>query len=667
MDAFGVQCRRDNPPVFNHTQNDNNAWWELDLGRVVDIDSILIWNRIDCCSNRIENYYVFVSDEPFNSKSLNNTINQSGVQVRRNTASPSPTMEITVGRTGRYVRVPLAGCNYLHMREVQVMRAELDTPLTVAPLASSPSAVGGDFTFNASAQGSGALSYQWNFGDGTADTEFTCSASVTHRYSTPGRYVVSLTVRDSSGDEVRETFTQIVHPALSATNSKSSSSVLIHSNGSQVWNVNPDNATVSVIDESALSLAAELPVGLLPVSVAEAPDGRVWVVNAVSASISVINASTLSVEQTIALPHASLPYGIVFDDSSAYVALEGTGEVIKLALNGAELARRDVGQNPRHLSIDSDGTTLYVSRFITPTLPGEDTANPVVEDASGPYGGEMLVLSTTDLSINDTVVLQHADKPASENEGPGIPNYLGALALSPDGRTGWLASKQDNILGGALRGGPGLAFDQTVRAITSKIDLQTNLEVNGDRVDHDNASVAGHAVFDPFGVTLFVSLEGNRQISVIDVSTAIEIGRFDTGRAPQGMAVSDDGSRLYVHNFMDRTVGVYDIDEIVQTGDANATELAVIDVVTSEQLDATVLRGKQLFYDARDDRLAGLDYMSCASCHENGGHDGRTWDFTGLGEKSPNSRKTVRSVAYFPTLSIHLTVASQALIQLRFA
>ena len=158
-----------------------------------------------------------------------------------------------------------------------------------------------------------------------------------------------------------------------------------------------------------------------------------------------------------------------------------------------------------------------------------------------------------------------------------------------------------------------MTFDQTVRAVTSKIDLATNTEITSSRIDHDNASVAGHSVFDPLGITLFTSLEGNRQISVIDVQTGIEIGRFDTGRAPQSMVVSKDGTRLYVHNFMDRTVGIYDIEAITQRGLVTTDELATVNTVSSEILNATVLRGKQLFYDSRDDRLAGLDYMSCAS------------------------------------------------------
>ena len=50
-----------------------------------------------------------------------------------------------------------------------------------------------------------------------------------------------------------------------------------------------------------------------------------------------------------------------------------------------------------------------------------------------------------------------------------------------------------------------------------------------------------------------------------------------------------------------------------------------------------MLQGKQLFYDARDTRLARDGYMSCASCHNDGGHDGRVWDLTGLGEGLRNT------------------------------
>ena len=65
--------------------------------------------------------------------------------------------------------------------------------------------------------------------------------------------------------------------------------------------------------------------------------------------------------------------------------------------------------------------------------------------------------------------------------------------------------------------------------------------------------------------------------------------------------------------------------------------LATVNAVTTEKLTATVLKGKQFFYDARDTRLARDRYMSCASCHNDGGSDGRVWDLTGMGEGLRNT------------------------------
>ncbi len=49
------------------------------------------------------------------------------------------------------------------------------------------------------------------------------------------------------------------------------------------------------------------------------------------------------------------------------------------------------------------------------------------------------------------------------------------------------------------------------------------------------------------------------------------------------------------------------------------------------------MQGKQFFYDAQDTRLALHGYISCASCHNDGGQDGRVWDLTGFGEGLSNT------------------------------
>ncbi len=39
------------------------SWWELDLGKPADIDSIAVWNRTDCCPERLDNISIEILDE----------------------------------------------------------------------------------------------------------------------------------------------------------------------------------------------------------------------------------------------------------------------------------------------------------------------------------------------------------------------------------------------------------------------------------------------------------------------------------------------------------------------------------------------------------------------------------------------------------------------------
>lgn len=104
-----------------HTSNENEAWWQIDLGAVSDINYINLWSRTDnCCIARLSDYYVFVSDEPFESEDLSATLNQSGVSnYYYPDAAGSPT-QIDVYGTGRYLRVQLAGTNPLSIAEFEV-------------------------------------------------------------------------------------------------------------------------------------------------------------------------------------------------------------------------------------------------------------------------------------------------------------------------------------------------------------------------------------------------------------------------------------------------------------------------------------------------------------------------------------------------------------------
>jgi YVTN family beta-propeller protein len=373
--------------------------------------------------------------------------------------------------------------------------------------------------------------------------------------------------------------------------------------------------------------------------VALGPDGRVWVSNKGSSSLSVVDPNTLAVTQTVALPRASQPFGVVVaaNDGSVFVALEATGRVLKLNSAGSVVVNTDVGPNPRHLALTAASDRLLVSRFITRPQPGEETAVVSSEISGQKQGAEVLVLNPQTLASSRTIVLQHSDKPDTTVSGGGVPNYLGAPVVSPDGQSAWVPSKQDNIVRGLLRNQRHLDFQNTVRAISSRLNLVSEAEDYAARIDHDNSGVASAAAFHPSGAYLFVALETSRHVAVLDAYGERELFRAEAGLAPQAVAVSDDGLSLYVHNALDRSVSVYDLRPLVTRGEKLLPQSATLDSVAAEALSAQVLLGKKLFYDARDTRLARDAYMSCASCHNDGGHDGRTWDLSGAGEGLRNT------------------------------
>ena len=514
----------------------------------------------------------------------------------------------------------------------------LDTPPPPAP-----AVAGASVTYAASVTGGSGIQYQWDFGDGTPPTAFSSSATVQHQFAAPGIYYVMVTARDSGGTLQTTTIVQRIHWPLTANRPAASSNLMFEDRPTgtdRFWVVNQDHNSVSVFNASTNLKQKTITVGTSPRSIAMAPGGELWVTNRDGSSISVIDPTALTELRKISLPFASQPYGLVAAPTGGkmYVVLEGSGRLLKLdGATGAVESDISVGPRPRHLSMTGDGSRIYVSRFVTPPLPGESTASVQTQVGGINVGGEIVEVNPASMAVVGTVVLRHSDKPDFENQGRGVPNYLGPAVISPDGRSAWVPSKQDNIKRGSLRDGQPLNFQNTVRAISSRVDLSSGTETYAKRIDHDNSGVATAIAYDRHGVYMFVALETSRQVSIVDAHAGSEIFRLPVGRAPQGLAVSADGNRLYVNNFLDRTVSVYDLTQLLEEGIANLPLVATRTSHGGEKLTAEALLGKRLFYDALDTRLARDAYVSCASCHNDGGHDGRVWDLTGFGEGLRNT------------------------------
>ena len=425
--------------------------------------------------------------------------------------------------------------------------------------------------------------------------------------------------------------TQIVHRPLTANPPAHSATVVVTADGERVWAVNPDTDTVTAVDADDLEKAFESRVGRTPRTLAQAPDGTIWVVNEGSHDISVLDAGDGEIVDTIELPYASMPYGVAFapDERTAYVTLQALGRLLRI-----DPATRTVVQSlalgpdadgvvprPRGVAVDGASGRVLVSRFISPDAGGEVYDVDVVD-------GTMKLARTIGLAIDPG--------PDTPESGRGVPNYLGAPAISPDGVDARVPSKKDNIGRGAGRDGLALTHESTVRTIVSRIDLAAEREDLAARIDLDEHDMASAVAFSRLGDLVFVAIQGSNAVAVIDAYGGAQVGGIPTGAAPQGLAL-DDEERLYVQNFLGRSLSVFDVAGLLSGTGESARLLAEIDLVENETLSDEVLRGKRIFYDASSSEMSLEGYISCASCHLDGGQDGRVWDFTDRGEGFRNT------------------------------
>ncbi len=100
-----------------HTDNETDAWWEVDLGAVADIESIDLWNRDGCCQSRLSNYYVLVSTQP-DPQSGGGSVTFEHFEAA--VAGYPTTITMPANVTGRYVRIQKVGGGALTIAEVQV-------------------------------------------------------------------------------------------------------------------------------------------------------------------------------------------------------------------------------------------------------------------------------------------------------------------------------------------------------------------------------------------------------------------------------------------------------------------------------------------------------------------------------------------------------------------
>ncbi len=515
-------------------------------------------------------------------------------------------------------------------------------PIVVTNLTSTPypAPVNGNATLSVTAsEGTPPFEYTWNFGDGTQSSSSN-SASVTHTYATKGHYTALVTVRDSATPSprtvVRTMKVTVAPPVPAGPASTKGSQMVLDSANRRVWTVNPDTNTITSIHADTLVKMSEFSVGKDPRSIAQDASGNLWI-TCIDDDLLEVRNTAGSLVKSLPFRHGARPHDVVFNPTKthAYVTLSGSGRIARISTSVAPMvvdAELAVSAMPTALAFNAATDMLLVNRFISPDSQGEVR---VVENVAS----TMSLAPVIPLALDTTSI-------EAGTSARGLPNYLADVAIDPFNQFAYVTAKKDNILRGTstARDGQALTHETTVRPMVAKIHLTNaggtvpiNTEDLSARLDIDDSSQPTAMVFSPLGDYLFIALQVNNHVRVMDTFTGQLIATLPTGLAPQGLSFDAVSNHLFVNNLTERTVTIYNLTDALRHGNFPQTPAATISTVATETFPATVLRGKQVFYNASDDRMGLDNYMSCATCHQDGDHDGRIWDFTNRDEGLRNT------------------------------
>jgi hypothetical protein len=438
-------------------------------------------------------------------------------------------------------------------------------------------------------QGSEGETFTWYTGDGAVlDGDV-----VAHSYGAPGHYTASLTGTSQSGSTRTEQVRITVTWPLLDEPPRTSSSVV--SDGERVFAVLPDFAVVAVVDRASRTLLGHWDTCGHPRSLS-LHQGELAVACQDDA-LDRFDAATGERLERIDLPWGARPFGVVHTDSglaaTTWLGLwqEGTLDETTRDLRGLAW---------------SDGALLW-SRHRSP----DDGGRWFMDGVEGVFGLD--------------------PGPDSDTDARGLPTYLQRIAVRPDGRAAVFPGLKANIERGLVRDGLPLTHETTTRA-----DLWTVPLVDGEPLVEprfDNRDLASAAAFSPRGEWLYVAHVGARIVDVLDPFSMMRAGGLQqVGDGVDGLVAFDD--ELWALARFDRTL-------VVATGQPNTLQIeTTVDLLgtLAEVLDPQVLAGQRIFYGANDRRMSLDSYLSCASCHLDGEHDGRTWDFTSRGEGLRNTK-----------------------------
>lgn len=341
--------------------------------------------------------------------------------------------------------------------------------------------------------------------------------------------------------------------------------------GAALIAVNPDSRSITLIDTATLTILDEVALGGSPRMVA-ARDGQAFVTLWDANALSVIDLTTRAARRVESICH--MPLGVVANERRVYVSCFGSDQIAVIdPLTAAVLYRVAVPDAPAGLALS--GGWLLVTHL---------------------YTGAVTVLN-----VERSPFVVGSVNVDTDGE------WARAILIAPDGLRAYIPQ---------TRTGLALISTQYMQDWFPVVSVFDIARLSGDRAARVTLSTLDHRANMPADVALrgdllYVALAGSDAVLVIDSATRELRARIPVGVNPVGVLAL--GDQVFVLNALDGTLSVID----ARTNAVSAT-LAVTDI----PLSAELLRGKILFHRATD---LSDGVVSCATCHFEGGADGRTW------------------------------------------
>jgi YVTN family beta-propeller protein len=363
------------------------------------------------------------------------------------------------------------------------------------------------------------------------------------------------------------------------------------------------------IDLASRSIAGRVQVGRVPRGLTLNADGsRIYVANSWSDTVSEIDASSLKVIRQ--LPAGFEPTGVALDGRGFLYAANRIGNdvsVIDLE-RGVDARRLAAGRGASYATASADGSRVYVTH-IYPN-PGKFRTQPESE--------------VTEIDTQSQVVLSRSQ----------LHNVAGVfhVALSRDGRLGVAAQMRPKNLIPLAHVEHGWVIGNSIALFGD--DAGGVVQLPLDEIESYFALPFGVAIA-PDKSRLYVSASGTDEVAIIDLRRALEaarsqgavpltsdlsasaryvLARIPVGRNPRSIALSPDGSLLYVANRLDDSISVVDT--------AHSQVVGTIPLGGPAELTPE-RRGERIFNSSR---FAFGHQFGCASCHLDATIDGLSWD-----------------------------------------